>query len=174
MHALHLRHPLAETITACALLKSSGFPGPEGSLPTCAMLVSACLQALTTPNFPLAPSPASAAAGEDAAAALPDPRAAQLLASLLPALKHLAFTTPPSVYRPPPPGPAAQHLRARFDTKPKVWLSAALRRIQTRLGKVQGMEGEAKWVGGAVAKFAAEGAEVKEIEGEQAPVETLV
>ncbi|KZP20975.1 hypothetical protein FIBSPDRAFT_673103, partial [Athelia psychrophila] len=41
VHALHLTQPLASTVTASALLKAAGFPGPESDLPACAMMVSA-------------------------------------------------------------------------------------------------------------------------------------
>ncbi|KAF7979489.1 hypothetical protein HWV62_42329 [Athelia sp. TMB] len=110
------------------------------------MLVSATLESFN-------PSDAQIADGE----AIPDPRPAQLLRSLLPVLKHLSSSTPASLYRPPPSAPAYQHLRARFSEKPKIWLAESLTKIQSQLEspevKALRLGEHAKWVGDAVAKF---------------------
>lgn len=179
VHALHLTQPLASTVTASALLKAAGFPGPESDLPACAMMVSASLEALTAPKS----SPAAEVDSSTEAAAISAPETettakmavgphVRLLRSLLPALKLLTFTTPASLYRPPPPGSTLHYMRARFSEKPKLWLGESLVRIQSQLGhpevRALRLEKETRWVGGAVAKFAPEVTTVQKVKKIQA------
>lgn len=175
MHALHLTHPLASTITAAALIKAAGFPGPEADLPACAMLVSASLEALK-PTSPSAVAVTTEGTTTDAEAITPaisspetlsNSQIARLLQSLLPALKLLANKTPAALYRPPPPGSPEHYIRARFSEKPKLWLSKSLARIQSQLGRpeVQALrlKEQTMWVEGAVTKFVAEGTTVEKV-----------
>ena len=123
LHSLHLRHPLQETIIACALFKVNNLTPITSSLPGCAMLVSACL--LHRRRSP------------------EDPRARELANIFLPVLKNLCAATP--AFKANEPG------RPMFEGKPNLWMLHALRSIQSLLeeGKAQ----EHRWVGKALLKF---------------------
>lgn len=72
IHALHLSHPLSDTITAAALLKVNHHPETTASLPACAMLTYAALKNVGA-----------------------DPRAKDLAEALLPALRKLCSSADP-------------------------------------------------------------------------------
>ena len=72
IHALHLSHPLSDTITAAALLKLNHHPETTASLPACAMVTYAALRNIGS-----------------------DPRTKDLAEVLLPALRKLCNSADP-------------------------------------------------------------------------------